>query len=101
MLGWFMESMLLFYVQVLGVQVLGQHSYTKAHTFPNLPQVLRMFSAQSATFKDLLREQRRTYDNALMTVMNELLVALEESEVRVCLATKGPVLRIAANINIF
>ena len=45
------------------------------------PQVLRMFSAQSATFKDLLREQRRTYDNALMTVMNELLVALEESEV--------------------
>lgn len=44
-------------------------------------QVLRMFSAQSATFKDLLREQRRTYDNALMTVMNELLVALEESEV--------------------
>ena len=41
-----------------------------------------MFSAQSATFKDLLREQRRTYDNALMTVMNELLVALEESEVR-------------------
>ena len=40
-----------------------------------------MFSAQSATFKDLLREQRRTYDNALMTVMNELLVALEESEV--------------------
>lgn len=43
-------------------------------------EVLRMFSAQSATFKDLLREQRRTYDNALMTVMNELLVALEESE---------------------
>ena len=42
-----------------------------------------MLSAQSIAFKDLLREQRRTYDNALMTVMNELLVALEESEVSV------------------
>jgi len=43
-------------------------------------EVLRMFHAQSSTFKDLLREQRRCYDNALMNVMNELLAALEESE---------------------
>ena len=40
-----------------------------------------MFGAQSSTFKDLLREQRRAYDGALMNVMNELLAALQDSEV--------------------
>ena len=40
-----------------------------------------MFAAQSGTFRELLREQRKTYDNALINVMNELLQALEESEV--------------------
>ena len=41
-----------------------------------------MFAAQNAVFKELLREQRKCYDGALSAVMNEILVALGESEVK-------------------
>lgn len=44
-------------------------------------QVARMFAAQNAVFKELLREQRKCYDGALSAVMNEILIALGESEV--------------------
>jgi len=40
-----------------------------------------MFAAQNAVFKELLREQRKCYDGALSAVMNEILIALGESEV--------------------
>ena len=59
-----------------------------------------MFHAQSSTFKDLLREQRRCYDNALMNVMNELLAALEESEVQVVSLSNHMQLRFVVYVQI-
>ena len=47
-------------------------------------QIGKMFSAQNAVFKELLREQRKCYDGALSAVMNEILIALGESEVSPC-----------------